>query len=222
MTLPTKPQPPSRHHRTLGSPTHAAPGQAMGLQRTRTQPHKDATGDNRRRTRRPLRATRPQSLHHRRQCQWGEPEPARMGASAAHAHKLLNQATVPKHHPRSATREVEAPGPSGNWAHAARQPQPRGDRPAASAAVLCWRWTACNPRHPASAARDPHQRVIQKLRGYKFRPCGADRGLLSVVVNFPPRPSLIHWSWSSNCLFSNRKRGKDVAPPICDQRPLSL
>ena len=64
-----KPQPPSRHHRTLvvGSPTHAAPGQAMGLQRTRTQPHKDATGDNRRRTRRPLRATRPQSPHHRRQ-----------------------------------------------------------------------------------------------------------------------------------------------------------
>ena len=49
VTLPTKPQPPSRHHRTLGSPTHAAPGQAMGLQRTRTQPHNDkaATGDNR-------------------------------------------------------------------------------------------------------------------------------------------------------------------------------
>jgi len=85
--------------------------------------HKDATGDNRRRrTRRPLRATRPQSPHHRRRqarCQWGEPKPA----SAAHTRKLLNQATVPKHHPRSATREVEAPGPSGNWAHAARQPQ---------------------------------------------------------------------------------------------------
>ena len=29
------------------------------------------------------------------------------------------------------------------------------------------------------------------MRGYIFRPCGADRGLLSVVVNFPPRPSLI-------------------------------
>jgi len=65
------------------------------------------------RTRRPLRATRPQSPHHRRRqarCQWGEPKPA----SAAHTHKLLNQATVPKHHPRSATREVEAPGPSGS------------------------------------------------------------------------------------------------------------
>jgi len=213
VTLPTKPQPPSRHHRT---PPTRLPDKPWGCNAHAPNP-----------TRTPLETTVVGRAAHSGQRGRSRRTTARgagplMGASAAHTHKLLNQATVPKHHPRSATREVEAPGPSGNWAHAARQPQPRGDRPAASAAVLCWRWTACNPRHPASAARDPHQRVIQKLRGYKFRPCGADRGLLSVVVNFPPRPSLIHWSWSSNCLFSNRKRGKDVAPPICDQRPLSL